>query len=339
MQKNIAWIDNLKAICIFLVVYGHFVALAPGLKNLIYSFHLPAFLLITGYLNLPNLQKSNGIGSIKSQLFYFLVLYALFSLASSIIWYVLEARHLPLTEIIKPLEGSLLGLHGPELNLIHNNDPLWYFPFLISSLLFAFLFVKIGLRVQYLLALLLALAYAARYLPPLPWSLDLAPLGAFFILSGGAFRIVENKYKETFYKFYSPAIMLLSLCFWVFLVWLNGRVNMNSREWGNSWVIFIFAALAGSYFVMCICRKLPLTGIAHAISKHTLIIFCTHIYFVKALNNSLSALPEDIRHPAIFAAAIAITLIGLCISLVVQPLLIQWLKPKPSNELILPKRS
>lgn len=339
MQKNIVWIDNLKAICIFLVVYGHFSALGPEIKTFIYSFHLPAFLLITGYLNLGNLQKSKGIGSIKSQLFYFLVLYALFSLASSMMWYLLEARHLPITEIGKPLEGSVLGLHGPELKLIHNNDPLWYFPFLISSFLFAFLFIKIGLRISYLLLLLLALAYAAYYLPPLPWSLDLAPLGAFFILTGAAFRVVENKYQENFSKFYSPVIIVMSLCLWVSLVWLNGRINMNSREWGNSWMLFVFAALAGSYFFMCICRNLPSTRLASALSKHTLIIFCTHIYLVKALNNPLNHLPEDIKPFAIFVAAIFITLIGWCISLVVQPLLIQWLKPKPSTELILPKRS
>lgn len=361
MQKKIIWIDNLKAICIFLVVYGHFATLNTEVKSLIYSFHLPAFLLITGYLNFNSLQKPNGLSLIKNQLFYFLLLYALFSIASSVLWYLLEARHLPVSEIIKPLSGSLLGLHGPELKLIHNNDPLWYFPFLITSLLFAFLFVKSGLPLGYLIIISAVIAYGTSYFPPMIWSLDLAPLGAFFILVGAGFRNFENTHgtyytsqlihgnsrreSSVFDSFKAtgfPSGMtkyFFIMCIWLFLVWLNGRINMNSRDWGNSWVLFILAALAGSYFLMCICQRIPASKLAAGLSQHTLIIFCTHIYFVKALNNPLSNLPDDIRGLAIFAAAMVITLVCWCISLVVQPLLVHWLKPKPSAEFMLSKRS
>ena len=52
MTKRIYKFDNLKAILIFLVVFGHFLELVEGHKLLyltIYSFHMPLFLFLSGY--------------------------------------------------------------------------------------------------------------------------------------------------------------------------------------------------------------------------------------------------------------------------------------------------
>lgn len=52
-----AWLDNAKAILVTLVVFGHFIASGVSrvpalafLSNFIYSFHMPAFLFVSGYL-------------------------------------------------------------------------------------------------------------------------------------------------------------------------------------------------------------------------------------------------------------------------------------------------
>lgn len=57
-NQRVAWIDNLKAFVIFLVVLGH-----SGLKDKsqviaiiitwIYEFHMPLFFLLSGALNFP----------------------------------------------------------------------------------------------------------------------------------------------------------------------------------------------------------------------------------------------------------------------------------------------
>lgn len=43
--------DNIKAILIFLVVFGHMLELASARRIylIIYSFHMPAFIFVTGY--------------------------------------------------------------------------------------------------------------------------------------------------------------------------------------------------------------------------------------------------------------------------------------------------
>jgi acyltransferase len=335
--KMIAWVDNLKAVCIFLVVYGHFADLSPVLKSIIYSMHLPAFLVITGYLSLYSLQQHTAQRLIRGQLFYYLVLYGLFTLASSIIWYLLEARDQSIGAIVQPLVASLWGLHGPSLELIHNNDPLWYFPFLITSLLLAFIFMHMPLMWKCVIVITGIICYQMNYLQPFAWSLDLAPMGALFILLGAGLRVLENEKKYLFQKLDHVLCIVGLLMVWLLLVWINGYVNLNSREWGLSWILFIVAAIAGTGFLIGICKKIPASSIARGLSRNTLIIFCTHIFLVKALNNPIAQLSEDVQQWAILSAAILITLVCWGISLMGQPLLTRWFKPKHSLELVLQK--
>lgn len=74
-------IDNLKALLIFLVVFGHMLECFNGYKKLwlyevIYSFHMPAFAFVTGYF-----AKQNARRIIKQVLYPYLIyqlLYLLF---------------------------------------------------------------------------------------------------------------------------------------------------------------------------------------------------------------------------------------------------------------------
>lgn len=51
--KRIAYIDTTKAICIFLMIVGHWNS-NELLSDYIYSFHMPAFFVVTGYLYRPH---------------------------------------------------------------------------------------------------------------------------------------------------------------------------------------------------------------------------------------------------------------------------------------------
>ncbi len=52
-KDRILWLDTLKVMAIYLVVLGHIVSTTyqPDLKGIIYSFHMPLFFMISGYLN------------------------------------------------------------------------------------------------------------------------------------------------------------------------------------------------------------------------------------------------------------------------------------------------
>lgn len=51
-KDRFLWLDTLKVMAIYLVVLGHIVSTTyqPDLKGIIYSFHMPLFFMISGYL-------------------------------------------------------------------------------------------------------------------------------------------------------------------------------------------------------------------------------------------------------------------------------------------------
>lgn len=44
------WIDTEKGICILLVMWGHIATVHDAFYNWVMSFHVPVFLIITGFL-------------------------------------------------------------------------------------------------------------------------------------------------------------------------------------------------------------------------------------------------------------------------------------------------
>lgn len=71
--------DNMRCLLIFLVVLGHFLAWVPGAETLyriIYLFHMPAFLFITGYFSRFRLRKL--LLELVYPYFLFQLLYLLF---------------------------------------------------------------------------------------------------------------------------------------------------------------------------------------------------------------------------------------------------------------------
>lgn len=328
MAREIKWIANLKAVCIFLVVLGHFADLPPLAKVLIYAFHLPAFLVVTGYLSYTNLTKMSLGHLIRGPVRYYILVYALFTLGACFIWYVLEARHLPVAEIRKPLYGGLLGVHGPDLRLVHNDDPLWYFPFLVVSILLSYALLNTGSIGIIILTAVIAGVYALISNHPIAWSLDLAAPGAFFILLGVAVRFFENKDFNFLQRASRSKSVAMLFCVWLAAALFNGQVNINSRIFGHSWVLFIIAAVAGTGFVAFVCHTMPASRVASTLSRNTLVIFCSHIYLVKALNKIFAHLPISTKPWLVLASAVLVTAICCGFSILVDPWLVKWLKPK-----------
>jgi len=65
MQQRLLNFDIAKALCIILVVIGHYVDNAPdwwmGMRDIIYSFHMPLFMFASGYIYIA-FKKEEGYG-------------------------------------------------------------------------------------------------------------------------------------------------------------------------------------------------------------------------------------------------------------------------------------
>ena len=127
--NRIAYWDNLKAFLIFTVVLGHFLIdvkfegkVINSLFDYIYIFHMPAFVLVSGYFSKSYIKK--GAPQV-GKLFGFLILFVIFKVA---LWVEQMA-----------LSGKLT-----KLDLIETSNAPWYLFALFIWFLLLPVFVKLG---------------------------------------------------------------------------------------------------------------------------------------------------------------------------------------------------
>uniref|UniRef100_A0A7C3NH83 Acyltransferase 3 domain-containing protein n=1 Tax=candidate division WOR-3 bacterium TaxID=2052148 RepID=A0A7C3NH83_UNCW3 len=124
MDKREYWLDIAKSIGIFLVVLGH-TSINENLKIFIYSFHIPLFFLISGFLFKTN---DNFKNFFIKQFKRFIIPYYIFSIITYIFWVTVGGRYgIGLISEIgytKPLIGTILGLSHNDY-LVHDIS-LWF---------------------------------------------------------------------------------------------------------------------------------------------------------------------------------------------------------------------
>ena len=116
MQNRVREIDYLKCVFIVLMVVFHLVYVGdkfPYAKQVVYTFHMPAFLLISGYL--ANMDK--GLGKLARQVKWLFVPYAVMETG-----YVVMGSVLPIREHIEQLTPAVFL----DKLLLHPLGPYWY---------------------------------------------------------------------------------------------------------------------------------------------------------------------------------------------------------------------
>ncbi|MGH1439811.1 MAG: acyltransferase family protein [Cellvibrionaceae bacterium] len=285
-MKRVVWVDNFKAISIFLVVVGHFSLLDVSIKQVIYAFHIPAFVFITGYLSLNSIAKSSFVSFLFRHIIPYVLIYLLFSIFAFFVWYFLEARTEDfLSALGRVAYGVFYGVQGADRLLIHHNAPLWYFPFLITSLAISYFLLKLPVWAQCTLVLFYGLFSVTYTGPRLPWCIDIAGIGVFFIFLGAWFK----QYADHIDKIVSSRMTMYMVCSIVFglfvvLAMNNGVVNVNRASFGEIPFFLYPIAVLGILFLFFLCKLLSGFSFLRVLSEHTLVIFCLHIFFLKALN-------------------------------------------------------
>ncbi|MBC2606611.1 acyltransferase family protein [Pelagicoccus albus] len=282
--KRTHWLDLLKAVGMLLVVYGHSGSTSPEVDQWIYSFHMPLFFLVSGYLFKDSALLMTTGSFIAKQLKNILIPYILFSAVGYMAWLVLT-RILGAPEqsipIYYPVLAFLYGTGTPE---VFRLVPvvLWFFPCLLCAQIIAYLLLKHGKNLA--LAFSLVLGAGSLLLPQslvLPFELETA-LGAQFIILLGVIarrkNCVEYLAGKNWY-FWIPALFAAGT--WAAM--LNVRVDMRSNEFGNVALflassIGITLALSAAFFR---ARKVRLVEL---ISKNTVVIFPLHTIAFSAVH-------------------------------------------------------
>lgn len=196
MKRN-PHIDFLKGIAMIAVVIGHCWLLDKPVRNFLYSFHLPLFFCISGYLSSSKTPYKEFIVSkaksiLKPYAFYFICSY---------LCTVLIFRY-PVT-----FELSLKGLFlGGNYCTEFYNAPLWYLPLFFISVNVFYWIIKIKpLALQYIIIIMGAvlslpfnkLLYTLFPDKLIPFNIQALLPSLFFMFIGHEFRKIDfSKLKD-----------------------------------------------------------------------------------------------------------------------------------------------
>ncbi len=266
------WIDVLKGIGAILVLFGHLVPYNSRLKIYIYSFHMPLFFFISGYLFRydKNISKFT-YKKIKSLLLPYIV----FSVISFNVSYFLEGIYLSRREALY----NILFLKGVN----SFNTSLWFlitmfFSVMIFELLFK-LIDKLNIRITNLksliciIALLIINLILLKFNIKLLFGLEIVPHALLMMSIGYIF----NKENKKIFELNSTRnwIMFIVIFICLFIIsQINGKITMSTSEY-NNYALYLIISLLNIIIYIIIAKKVSENKILEKLSSLSLVMFCT----------------------------------------------------------------
>lgn len=320
MQQRISWIDYAKCIGIYLVVLGH-LPIPEQLSAYIYSFHMPLFFFISGYLLKNNQITFDTFFSIKIRTL--VIPYLTFSAFTYIFW-LLAGRHFGSDA------SSNIALYKPAIGILYanatndwmiHNIPLWFIPCLFVVEIVFYFIRKLPISIYYAIIACAAIGYIdSLYMPiRLPWGIDVAFTAIVFYGLGNILR-QTNTLNQKQSKISYILLVVAIICF-VYGNFKQGRVDLNSLEFNNI-ILFYTTACSGIFICIHVCKLFPQLQSINFISNHTLTILALHglaISVIKAIMVFILHQPIDILENSLLTnsviAFVAIILLVPCMFL------------------------
>lgn len=271
------FVDNMKAIGIALVVFGHAPGLGLAVGQTIYGFHMPLFFFISGFLLKPE-RLTMPVGAYMTVLWRaILVPYIFFFIVSYLYW-------LPTHEAgSKASKYTMFAWYDPLYSLVlgygHTNIVLWFFVCLaVTSFAYYMLRRLFTERTVLILTIFAAAVFVlARkpFWPRWPWCLDVAIVALLFYAGGHWAKSYLQRLRGA-----SPLrlvlIALLSLAVTLVCTAENGRVDLYALYFGLHPALFVPGALAGIVFVLSVSLSFRAGAVARWLAANTLFIFPVH---------------------------------------------------------------
>lgn len=312
-------IDAAKGVAIALVVLGHAKGIPAEFTVLAYSFHVPLFFLLSGWLS-HRRKAQIAAQTFATLIRTLLVPYAFFFFVAYAYWLV--TRHIGEKALRwgqaswwEPLGGLLTGI-GPQLYV---HPALWFLPALFMTALAYFL---LGKRLQsWIIAVLMLpltmfwiLTFPATGLR-LPFALDILPVALFFYACGAA---AASAVVLPTSALKGCALATVLLVPWLLLAWSNGRVDINQLRFGASAWKFILAALLGTSVVLLASPLAARSAVLRWMGRNTLLILCAHILIFFVLSGVAAVLglfPAGSKPGLAWALLVSVASIALCVPL------------------------
>ena len=279
---RIPWIDNARAIGILFVLYGHTAGFGFLSKEFVYSFHMPLFFFLSGYLLKPKYLYESFNSYVTKHFKSLVIPYVSFWLISYACWLPTKALRSHADQYAElsswdPVLGLIYGVYTK----LYVNQVLWFFPCLFCAVLLFYSISKIKSN-HLILLTIISLGIIGPYIPELisfrlPWNVELSFVAIVFFSLGHylcRYKISRVVNRIKFKMFICAA--LVGLLF--IIVSVNGWVNMNRMIFGNL-ALFYLGAFCGIVFVILLSHMIPKNYVTKWLSLNTIVIFPMHVVF------------------------------------------------------------
>ncbi len=295
-----AWVDVYKAAAIFLIALGH-LPQSKLVECFLWSFHVPAFFLIAGYLSRDRPMAE----TVRRVTHRMLVPYvASYLVLTALAWWQRESMS------ASELGATLLGLfYGTHSYPAFVSAPLWFFPSIITVELFYAGVVR-RWKAAYLVALIISVWLYRRGIVNMWMSLDLSLLGLNYFVAGRLAAMVRLPERLSHASVWIRIGLFLGC---LLVVYELARVG-NLWYTGSHYSLSLIGGLAGSLMLICVGQLVPARLSASApvrfVAENTLFLMCFHLVGIYYANRLLGL---GTAHP-LSSAILTVTLAFLLLA-------------------------
>jgi len=286
--ERIKWIDVGKGIGLLLVILGHLVTYGQFVFNWIFSFHMPIFFFLSGYVlksevkNLKPFLKKIGINLI--------IPYFVFVIVGLVVSLIIPGWQPTSYKVV-----FLDVFYAVTPESLHVGQIWFLFCLAVVQILF-WLYLKLNLKNKYsiigsvcLFAIVAFLIHKLNiyflvdkvYYRFLPFKLDTAFMGLFFF-SIGYYAKLTDVFRELPVKKVNLNIFFILIALGInifFGAYLNGTVNLADNNYNNL-IYYVIAAFAGILFVIYLSKLLENDILLSYMGINSLSIFSSHSFFL-----------------------------------------------------------
>jgi fucose 4-O-acetylase-like acetyltransferase len=258
MKYRLDWLDAAKGLGILLVMLGH-TDIPSQLKTYIYTFHMPLFFFLSGYLF--TLKKFPNLKVFLTKRTKSLILpYLCFSLIAYI-WFII-IFHFGFVKyhenLLMPLIGSLVAIRS-TLWTVHSGA-LWFVDCLFCTEFLFYFITKIGrtkitIGIVLIVISVLGCFYNKQVGKPLPWSLDVTMISVGFY--GAGFFYKEYRLKLDRFINKKSFVCLISINIaagYLNFIHSGTRVDLYNSSLGNIGLFYLSAFSGIGAFIILIKR-------------------------------------------------------------------------------------
>lgn len=277
-DKRINYIDVARGLGIFLVMIGH-LDTGEVLHNLIYSFHMPFFFFLSGYLNKSTSDFKvllyKKFKTLIVPYFFFGTLSIVIMLAIKIITNnPIEFKHL----------HDIMRLSYYNGNPIPMNKVIWFLAVLFWVEIFNYLLKKINVFIKIVVSC--GIGYLLSFLLVtndlrLPFGLDILPMALCFFLIGITSKLLVKRYLDKVnlifvFLFTVLALLLINFKFTV-------HVDIMNLDYGNLLLLFICFVL-GTLSLISLSVLIKKNSIIEFYGRNSLVVLGVHLILIRLLN-------------------------------------------------------